>query len=249
MSYKPKFIIILFLFIHYSVLNCYSTVQKENKKGVIFLMVYETNKSQNLKKSALYYSNNKWFTQKQDSLVMNFPGNFSTPDSLCYETRWSNPVYLTLKLYYTDRVLKSNTFYFSSGKDFYEVSVRDSTLKISPKPAGNNLSGQNSIQGLALIIQAILEMIIALMISKAFRLPHQIILMVLAANIAAFPLYMLNFPGIFLQETCVFITKFTIMTLIGLRKMPKYQILILALVLTLVGFGFKELFFFIGKIL
>ncbi|HEY4784708.1 MAG TPA: hypothetical protein VIH57_01605, partial [Bacteroidales bacterium] len=208
-----------------------------------------TNKPLTLHKSVLYFSNYKWFTRKRDSLVIVYKDKYGTPDSINFDTIPKYPVYLMLKLDYSDRTRKSNTFYFTSGKLFYDVMVGDTAVRVRPKLAGNNFSYQSSLKGVALIIEALLEMIIALMISRAFGLSRLIVLMVLAANIAAFPLYMANISSFFLRETLVFIVKAVVMILMGLRKIHVYNVLIILIALTIISFGLKELLFFLARII
>jgi hypothetical protein len=243
----PVVIVITFLTIYLSQSTCFASKQKANTNGIVFLMVYETDKPLNLKKAVAYFSRNKWFTQKKDSVVIDFTGTQGSPDSIIYNNIWGNSVYLTLKLIFKEQTLMSNTFYVLPNKLTYNAIVRDNQLKIRAKLAESFSSGQSSIQGIALIFQTILEMMIALIISKIFRLPRQVILMVLAANIAAFPLNLLHFPTLFLREVAIFIVKAIVMIIIGLRKMPKYQILLLLLAITFIGLGFKELFLLLTR--
>ena len=243
-----KWIILLITVFQYIGVQCYGKDKGKDSNQFVFLMVYETNKPLTIKKSVLYFSENKWFTQKKDSLVINYNQNAGVPDTIIFIKSLNKPAYLNLKVYFTDHTLASNTIYFASDETLYDAVVDDSALRIRPKIAGNNLSNPNPIQGFALIITAILEMILAWLISKAFGLSRQVILMVLAANIAVFPLYLIHFPSVFLKEASVFAGKAIVMVLIGLRKMPKYQILLLLISLTIIVFGFKQLFFFLSRI-
>lgn len=228
--------------------SCFASNPKASANGIVFLMVYETNKPLNLKKAVLYYSKNKWFTQKKDSLILNFDNIQGAPDSIVYNIKWNNPVYLTLNLNFKEKTLKSNTSYVLPGKATYDVVVGDTQLKIRSELPDSGTLGQGSILGIALIFQTILEMIIALILAKIFGLPRQVILMVLAANIAGFPLNLLHFPNLMLRELAIFTVKAIVMVIIGLRKMPKYKILLLLLAITLIGLGTKELLFFLGRI-
>jgi len=248
-AFKTIILFIVLFVIQPQKFNCYSAEQKKDNTKLVFLMFYETNKPLEIKRVVLHYSQNKWLNQKNDSLVMNSDKNQGMPDSIIYNANLTNPLYITIQIYTTDKMLKSNTFYASSENVIFDVTVGDISLKIRSKTTDNSLSSQNSIQGLALIILAILEMIIAYFISKTFGLPRQVILMVLAANIAAFPIYLLHLPSLFTGEILIFATKAIVMIIIGMRKMPKYQILLLLFVLTLISLGFKELFFFIARII
>jgi hypothetical protein len=244
-----KHLCLLYLCFQCFTLQCYAARNNNNSDKFIFLMVYESNKPLTLKKSVLYLSENKWFKQVHDSIVINYNESNGSPDTIQFAKIKNQPVYINLKLYFSEQNSKSNSLFFSGNEPLYEAIVGDSSLRIRAKIAGNNFSNPDSLQGFALILQAILEMILAWLISKTFGLSRHVILMVLAANIAVFPLYLIDFQSIFLKETTVFVGKSIIMILIGLRKMPKYKILLILVALTIIGFGFKELFFFLARIL
>lgn len=211
-------------------------------------MIYETNKALDLNKSVLYYSETKWLTKKQDSMVLINQPTLGLPDTIAFDTTWKYPVYLTLKLFFSDKTLISNTFYFSADNPNFEVFVKDASIEVSPKLSGS-FSSQSSLNGLALVLQAILEMIIAYIISRSFGLSRHLVLMVLAANIASFPLYMMNISSFLGRELLVFLVKALVMVLIGLRKIPVYKILLLLITLTIIGLGLKEFFFFIVRLI
>lgn len=248
-SFIKTVAIVAVCIIYYSAANCFAQEQKKDTRGVVFYMIYDSNKPFNLQRMVLSYSTSKWIKQKYDSLVINQRENSKTPDSIVFHTGFAGPEYVTLKLYLKDKAIKSNTVYVSSGNALFEATLNDNDLKVKPKLSDGGLLNQNSLQGLALILQAILEIFIAWIILKAFGLPRQVILMVLTANIAAFPLYLLHLPNVLATEAIVFITKAAIMIVIGLRKMPVYRIIALLIALTIIGLGFKELFFFIARII
>jgi len=211
-------------------------------------MVYDTYKPLNLSKSVLYYSKTKWLTKEQDSVVLNSHVRFGAADTITFDTTWKYPVYLTLRLYFKDKVRTSNIFYFAATNPVYNVLVSDASLKVSQN-LSNSFSTQSSLNGLALVLHAIIEMILAWLISKVFGISRRVVLMVLAANIAAFPLYMIGISSFLVRELLVFIVKAVIMILIGWRKIPVYKVLLLLAILTVVGMGFKEFFFFVARLI
>jgi hypothetical protein len=227
---------------------CYSLPENHKNDVIRFLMVYETNKALNLNKSVLYYSKTKWLTRKQDSVVLKSYLPSGLPDTITFDTIWQHPVYLVLKLYFSDKTLTSNTFYFSADNPNFEAFIKDTGIIVSPKLTGS-FTTQSSLNGLALILQAILEMVIAYLLSKIFGLSRLVVLMVLAANIASFPLYMINMPGFISRELVVFGVKAIVMVLIGLRKVPVYKVLLLLITLTIISLGLKELLFFVIKLI
>lgn len=215
---------------------------------IYFIMAYETNKPIDLQKVTLFYSKNNLISQKTDSISITFNSLIGIPDTIFFRNIQHNQGSLILKLSFKERSLISNPFYWLKDIDSYLVVINDNQLRIHPKLTRSEDPGRNSIKGIALILQTILEMIIALLISKIFGLSRYVILMVLVANIAAFPLNLIHFSSTLLKEVLIFATKAAVMLLIGMRKMPILKILILILSITIIGLGFKELFFFLAKI-
>jgi hypothetical protein len=228
----------------------YSTkpIEVKDIEHIRFFLIFETFKPLELKKAVLYYSASKGFAKK-DSVVINVPNNLQFSDSFVVRPRWKYQVYLILKLSFNDKERFSNIFRYSREKPLWEVFVNDTTLRVSPKLAGDKGSGQSSLKGIALIIQAAFEMILALLISRIFGWPPLIILMVLVANIAAFPLYMLNIQNLILREILIFLVKGIVMWLVGMRKLDFYKIILTTVIVYLLGFGFKQILFFVIQML
>jgi hypothetical protein len=232
-------------------LSAFTTIAAEPQvpgNKIYFILAYETNKPIDLQKATLFYSQNSLISKKADSVSISFNSLQSIPDTIFFKNVPHNEGSLRLKLSFKDRSITSNPFYWLKDIDSYLVAVNDNQIKIHPKLARSDDPGRNSIRGIALIMQAILEMIIALLISKIFGLSRYVILMVLVANIAAFPLNLTHFYSALIKEALIFATKAIVMLLIGMRKMPKWKILVLLLSITIIGLGFKELFFFLAKI-
>jgi hypothetical protein len=238
---------LFFFILHYSLISGFSTPLKNNQK-ISFLMIYETNKPVDVKQAILYFSQHKLFSQKQDSLVLNFTKGHGAPDSIVYDTLINEPVYLRLKLYTSTGALVSNIFHSLAVPSLYDTFVNDTELNVRPKLSTNDFSTSTSLTGLVLVILTILEMIIALLISRVFGMSRIIILMVLTANIAAFPLYLLNIQEIWVLELLVLFVKALVMSLIGMRKIHLYKIILLLIVLTIISFGIKEILFFLIRI-
>jgi hypothetical protein len=142
----------------------------------------------------------------------------------------------------------SSTFQYSTQQKAWEVEVKDSTIKVQPK-ASDNTDSQKSLKGIVLIVQAAFEMVLALLIGRALGWPPLIIFMVLVANIAAFPIYLISIQRIIFKEILVFFVKGLVMWLVGMRKLAFYKIVILAIVLYVLSYGLKTMLFFIAQIL
>jgi len=236
---------VLFTILMVNIFNLFASYKPHSasQEGIKFLMVYETHKPLDIHRSVLYYSNSKWLSQKEDSLVINFnkPGS---PDSINYDTTWNHPVYLKLKLYFNNQCIESQTFSSSSSTTtYYDAFARDSTLIIRSKLSGNNFDSNSSLKVIVLILQAIFEMLIAFLIASVFGVSRLLVLMVLVANIAAYPLYLFDL-SLLNRELLVFLVKAFVMSLIGIRKIKIYKILLLVVTLTIISLGIKEILFF-----
>ncbi len=226
----------------------YASKPANNNEYIRFFLIFETLKSLELKNAVLYYSASSEFA-KRDSILVSFSNDTTFSDSIIIPTRWKYQVYLKLKLSFNDIKRISNTFQYSQNKSMWEVFVGDSAIRVLPKPLSDHGNSQSSLKGLALIIQAAFEMILALLLSRILGWPPLIILMVLVANIAAFPLYLINISGLLILESLVFLVKGTVMWLVGMRKLDFYKILLLAIIVSFLSFGIKQILFFIIQIL
>jgi hypothetical protein len=236
------FVILLSLF-----QSGYSRTKNNDKNYVKFLLIYQTVKPLELKRAVLYYSISRGLT-KPDSLSISFTDETKYADSLIFVPSWKYPVILRLKLFFNDMPRISSTFQYSTQQKAWEVEVKDSTIKVQPK-ASDNTDSQKSLKGIVLIVQAAFEMVLALLIGRALGWPPLIIFMVLVANIAAFPIYLISIQRIIFKEILVFFVKGLVMWLVGMRKLAFYKIVILAIVLYVLSYGLKTMLFFIAQIL
>ena len=247
---KQTFKHILFVGIYASIcFSAYSNPHLNSTDKVRFSLVYETLKPLELKKSMLSYSEFKKSSRQLDSIMITSRDNTIVPDSVLFDNKWQYPGYFKLTLFFKDKVRTSNTFQYSTENSKWDVFVNDSTIKVKSKLSDSSLTSQSSLKGMVLIVQAVFEMILALLIAHILGFPKVIIIMVLTANIASFPLYLINIPEVFNRELLVFLLKTTVMSLVGMRKLAFYKILILAVILNIISFGFKELLFFLIQML
>lgn len=228
-------------------LSVYSRTEVEHKNYVKFFLVMQTLKPLELNKAVLYYSPSRGNINR-DSVVMNRLNESRLSDSVIFATNFKYPIYLKLKLSFNDADRISRTFQSVSEIPVWEVYVRDSAIRVQPKPGVDNSSSQKSLRAFVLIIQAAFEMILAFLISRALGWPPLIIFMVLVANIAAFPLYLFKMPGLLIREIADIFIKGLVMSLVGMRKLAFYKILILTVALYILSFGLKEILFFIVQL-
>lgn len=229
-------------------LNSEANTVTETRHGrIVLLMIYETNKSLDINRAVLYYSRNEWLKMKHDSLVIDFQ-NPGAPDTILYQMKWDHPVFLKLKLKAGHQQFESQVFSNSGRTGYYDVHVSDTSLLINPKLSSGNYERNSSLKALVLVLEAIFEMFIAFLIVRGFGISSLLILMVLVANVAAYPLYLFNI-SILNREILIFLVKVVVMSLVGLRKIKVYQILIIVSVLSLISLGIKEFLFFLIRLI
>ena len=158
-------------------------------------------------------------------------------------------MYIKLKLECSDLNRLSNEFYYYPGIKYWNVMVYDSTLKIKSKKIQNFSNPDKPVIGLILVIQTAIEMIMAFLMSQLIGWSRAIWIMVLTANIASFPIYIVSFNHIWLREILVLLTKTFVMSIIGYRKINVYKIILFAIILSFVSFGLKEILFIVMRII
>ncbi len=239
-----KFINFLFIILTCFSLSVYSRTDPEHKNYVKFFLILQTIKPLELNEAVLYYSPSRGNINRDSISIKRF-NDSRLSDSLIFPVKFKYPVYLKLKLSFNDADRISRTFQCAEEIPVWEVFVRDSAIKVQPKLGTDNSSSQKSLRALVLIIQAAFEMLLAFLISRALGWPPLIIFMVLVSNIAAFPLYLVHMPNLFIREIADVFIKGLVMNLIGMRKLAFYKIMILTVLLYVLSFGLKEILFFL----
>ena len=246
-SINTRLCILLILFCTNS-LSLFSTSNENNDDSCQLILLHETLKPLELRKAVIYYSASRFLVRK-DSLCFYYSTVSSDIDTIIFNGPWKYPVYLKLNLTFTDLTRSSNIFNYDSQIKKWEVSVLDSSLIVKHKPVGDDFKRRNSLNGLVLIINTAIEMVLALIISRLFGWSHLLIFMVLAANIAAFPVYIFSIPDLVLRESTVATIKLLVMLVIGYRKIKYYKIILFSIVLITIGLGIKEFLFFLSYII
>jgi len=249
--FNVKKILLLTLFtvlISKSAILCGQTNNISTFENLTFSIHYESIKPIEVHKAILYYSalKNK---PKKDSLVVNIGISDQLTDTIVVKTKWKFPLFVKLKLECTDINLKSNEFYYYPGIKQWSVLVSDTSLKVQSKRVQNFSNPYKPLVGIVLLIQSVVEMILALIMSQMIGWSRTIWVMVLTANIASFPIYLIGFSHIWMRELVVLASKAFVMSVIGYRKIKFYKIVIFAVILSIVSFGFKEILFIIMRIL
>lgn len=228
-------------------LTVFSQADSENKP-LSFIINYKTLKPISIKRSVLYYSNTK-NNLKSDSLVIYEGTSLIVTDTFNVKNVWKFPLFMSLKFECGDIKRVSNEFYYYPGNNTWEVSVGDAALNVTLYNFRSFTNPNKSSVGLVLLFQAIIEVLLALMMSRMIGWSRAIIIMVLAANIATFPLYQLNFPTVYMREFIVFGVKALVMVLIGFKKIKVYKIVLFGVILSIISLGFKEILFVLLRII
>jgi hypothetical protein len=245
-SLKRGLIGVLFCLIPFQLFS--NIIGNEDDSCCQLILLHETLKPLELKKAVIYFSASRFLIRK-DSICINFSTANSNTDTIIFNEKWKYPVYLKLNLLFSDLSRYSNTFHYDAQIRKWEVSILDSSLMVHHKPVGDDFKRRNSLNGLVLIIDTALEMLIALLISRLFGWSHLLVLMVMVANVAAFPIYLLSIPNLFLRESLVATIKLLVMLVIGYKKITYYKIILFALILMLIGLGIKEFLFLLSSII
>ncbi len=212
-----------------------------------FSLNYKTIKSVEIHKAVFYFSTLKNY-YKKDSLVCKFSSPDAFLDTIYIKPKWNFPLYLKLKLECTDINRTSNEFYFYPGSNLFGIMVYDSTLNVKSRKEQSFSHPYKPVIGLILVIQTAIEMVMALMMTQLIGWSRTIWIMVLTANIASFPIYLVSFSHIWLREILVLLTKTFVMSVIGYRKINVYKIILFAVILSFVSFGLKEILFVVMRI-
>lgn len=212
------------------------------------ILLRETHKAIELKKVFIYFSASPLMV-RSDSIYYDYSKIHFNEDTVFFNREWSYPVYMKLRFVFSDYARISNTFHYDDQIKKWEVSVLDSSLSVKHKPVDDNFKLRNSLNGLVLIINAACEMFIALIISRLFGWSHLLVLMVLAANIAVFPVYIFPISNLYYRELIVAIVKLLVMLAIGYRRIKYYKIVIFAIILIFIGLGIRGLLFFFSYII
>ena len=199
-------------------------------------------------KAIFYYSTLKNY-KKKDSIICTISSPENLLDTIYLETKWNFPLYIQLKLECTDFHRYSNQFYYYPGNKLWNITVYDSTIIVKSKKEVTFSNPYKPVIGFILVIQTAIELIMALMMSQLIGWPKTIWVMVLTANIASFPIYIVSFSHIWLREILVLLTKTFVMSVIGYRKINFYKIIIFAVILSFVSFGLKEILFIVMRII
>lgn len=224
------------------------TYHLEPQDKLKFSLYYKSIKPVEIHKAIFYFSNQK-HNPKKDSLVCTYSSNDLFIDTIVIQPRWKFPVYGILKLECNDLDRKSNEFYYFPGMINWLVDINDTTLLVQSIKVQNFSNPYKPLVGLILIIQTVLEMVLAFMMSQMIGWSRAILVMVLTANIASFPIYMLTFNHIWIREIIVLLIKTFVMSVIGFRKIHLYKIVIFSIILSFISFGLKEILFILMRII
>lgn len=239
--------IIVLIFLTLNTVKIFCIEINEKKPELKFILYYETYKPLILQQARLVTEPEK-LSGRSDSLFVKYTTSAIQPDTISLNCNWEIPNHATLKLKFDDRERKSNVFYFDPTQKFWDVNVNDTALIVKPQEHFS-FSDKNSYQGIVVLIQVFIEILLAFVIIKAFNWSLRLLLMVIAANIASFPVYLIHLPDMYLAELLAIVIETGIMMLIGLRKVRWWRIIIMVLLVNIISFGIKQVLFLVVKLL
>lgn len=235
---------IFFVFVCFPFSFIWGANQQQTLNDLTFEFYYETLIPLKLQ-SATLYTLPSTLAPKRDSIAIKID---AANDTFAIQVPWIYPVNAVLVLNYEDQERKSNGFLLDPGRKYWQVFVNDTAAIVHSQPRFS-FQEKKSFSGIIVLIQGAIELLLALMFYKLFRWPSWTLLVVLVANVASFPVYLLGLTPAFLGDLLMLGIEFLVMLLISRRKLGIWRIIILVLTLNLISFGFKEIFFLISSVL
>jgi hypothetical protein len=247
---RAMLIVCLFIFFQHNLLaaNIAVTDGQKARPDIRMLMVYPSTAPVKISLVAIRVSESRRMKPVIDSAFILQPDSVPMPDSLIFHKSWSVPVFLKLKIKVDSSFVESRPFMYNADNPLWDVFVTDTSVVVKAKPASDDFETQTSMKGLALIIQAVFEMILAFLLVHFLGWPRIAVLMVLAGNLAAFPFYIIPFDSFIMRDLVAFAVKAVVMWLVGLRKLHFWKTLILVTVITFISYGFKTFIFMLVRI-
>lgn len=219
--------------------------QEINPSKINFEFFYETLNPVALQ-SVTLYAKPSALSQKVDSVVIYTNTANSDTVTITYPWKYAKNVWMTFN--YDDIIRQSNKFFFDPNRKSWQVFVNDTSVIVKPRPKFT-FTEKDSFMGIILILQGAIELMLALFFYKLFKWPAWILLVVLVANLCAFPIYMLAIQPLVLSEILMVLVKFLVIFVTGRRKLGLKRILLLTLVLSFISFGFKEILLLFTKLM
>lgn len=235
---------ILFLFVWFPFSFVCGAKQQQTINDLTFEFYYETLMPLKLQ-SATLYTLPSVLAPKRDSVIITTD---APNDTFAIQVPWKYPVNVVLLLKYKDQERKSAKFLLDPNRKYWQVFVNDTAVTVHSQPSFS-FQEKKSFTGVIVLIQGAIELLLALMFYKLFRWPSWTLLVVLVANVASFPVYLLGLTPAFLGDLLMMGIEFLVMLLISRRKLGIWRIIVLVLTLNIISFGFKEIFFLVTSVL
>lgn len=227
--------------------NAYSQSNNNDTSLLQFELFYETMQPMSLLDARLYISPEK-LLGKSDSIDITINANGKFSDTLFAKYPWKFPVHAWIKLNFSNQAYTTNKFYLDPLNRTWQISISDTAAVIKTK-LKSSFDDKKSLLGIILILQTILELILAVLFTRIFHWPGWAILVVLVANLATFPIYLLKIHPAILADVIMLTIKFSVIFLTGRRRLGIYRILLLVITLSLISFGFKEILILLSKLI
>lgn len=235
---------ILILFVCFPFTHVWGDNQQQPVNDLTFEFYYETLITMKLQ-SATLYTLPSALAPKVDSIAIKID---AATDTFALQVPWKFPVNAILLLKYEDMERKSNNFLLDPNRKYWQVFVNDTAAMVHSQPKFS-FQEKRSFSGIIILLQGAIELLLALMFYKLFRWPSWTLLVVLVANVASFPVYLLGLTPDFLGDLLMIGIEFLVMLLISRRKLGIWRIIILVLTLNIISFGFKEIFVLVSSVL
>ena len=220
----------------------------EKKQELLFFVNYKTIKPIEIRKIIFYYSVTRKRIIKSDSIICDNLKEFSN-DTIHIPLELNYPFYFKIRIDCSDLKRSSDEIYCNNGKNVWKLNILDTSLQVNAYAFRSIEKPLRPFILLILFLQLCIELIISFFISKLIGWPRRIIIMVVAANLAVFPIYFFSINSLYIREIFTLIIKTIIMVVIGYKKIHIRKIILFAIALTIIGFGLREILFVLLRFL
>jgi len=219
----------------------------EEKYIIKFELRYETLQPVKIKSAQILISPDK-ILGKSDSLNIYWNDSALFLDTLYAKYPWKFPVHARVRINLPNKKFITNKFYLDPLNKSFLLSISDTSAEIKGKPSFQ-IEDKKSYLGIILIIQTIIQIIITILITKIFKWPTWSVFLVIAANLASVPVYMLQIEPKYLTDIIIALIQFAILFLTGKKQLGTIKIIAMVLMLIGISFGFKQIMLLVLKVI
>jgi hypothetical protein len=240
------------LVVLFSFLFCQSPVfsqviEQGTQQPLKFELIYDNFDQISLKSATLHVSPDKLLGKTDSAILYFLPKNLFL-DTLYLDYPWKVPVHAWIEFDFSDKTRISNKFFVDPFRGSWVININDTGAIVKAKPK-ISFADKESYMGMILIFQIILELVLASLLVRFFRWPAWVILVVLVSNLATYPIFQLKLQPGYLADLAMLLIKFIVIFLTGRKRLGIVRIITLVITLSLISYGFRELFIVIYKVL